>query len=401
MTVPSGVPLPVGAPGVDDARSGRWLPDPGFGIYIHIPFCLHRCHYCDFNTYESLDELHVPYVDALIRDIERVEGDFPRATSVFFGGGTPTLLEARHLARILSALRRRVGLAPGAEITAEANPETVEEDYFDEMQAAGFNRVSIGVQSLRPTVLDGLGRKHSAQSALRAIRAAHRSGLSDINADLIYGSPWETDDDWRASLEGVIGAGTRHVSAYALTIEEGTPLGTLVKTGRIPDVDPDVAADRHGVAEDLLTLAGFQRYEVSNWAEPGYASRHNVLYWSTGDYLAFGAGAHGHIAGRRFQITRLPRDFIAKVDAGETTEDGFELIAEEDRASEALMLGLRLRSGIHLASFEARYGRAHLDSIEQTVDQLLSVGLLSRGDGWLSLSPTATLLGNDVISRLI
>lgn len=384
-----------------DARMGRWLADPGFGIYVHIPFCLHRCHYCDFNTYESLDALHVPYVDALVRDIERSTDDVPPATSVFFGGGTPTLLPARQLARILDAIRDRVGLAEGAEVTAEANPETVDESYFDQMQAAGFNRVSIGVQSLREGVLGGLGRKHSPQSALDAIGAAHRSGLADINADLIYGAPWETDDDWRASLEGVLAAGTSHISAYALTVEEGTPLGTLVKTGRVPDVDPDVAADRHALAEDLLGSAGFWRYEVSNWSQLGYASLHNLLYWSGGNYLAFGAGAHGHLEGRRYWNERLPRDFITLVEQGTTTEVGGEIVPESARASEALMLGLRLRSGVHLAGFEARYGREHLDQVGGVIEELLEQGLLARRDGWLSLSPRATMLANDVISRLM
>lgn len=392
---------PPGAPGAGDARSGRWLANPGFGVYVHIPFCLHRCHYCDFNTYESLDALHVPYVDALIREIERLEGDVPQATSVFFGGGTPTLLEARHLARILRAIRERIGLVEGAEVTAEANPETVDESYFDAMQEAGFNRVSIGVQSLRERVLAGLGRKHSPERALEAIRAAQRSGLSDINADLIYGAPWETDDDWHASLDGVLAAGTRHVSAYALTVEEGTPLGTLVKTGRVPDVDPDVAADRHAVADDLLRSAGFWRYEISNWSRPGYASRHNLLYWSGGEYLAFGAGAHGHLAGRRYWNERLPRDFITLVGQGLTTEAGSEIVPESARASEALMLGLRLRSGVHLAGFEARYGREHLDQVDGVIEELLEQELLARREGWLSLSSRATMLANDVISRLM
>lgn len=402
MTDPNHPVRPVDTQlGARPVRMGEWAVDPGFGVYVHIPFCLHRCHYCDFNTYEGLDALHEPYVDALVRDIETIEGDFPVATSVFFGGGTPTLLAPRHLARVLGAIRNRVGVAPGAEITTECNPETVDEAYFAELRASGFDRVSIGVQSLRAPVLEGLGRKHSAEGALSAISAASRAGFRDMNADLIYGSPWETPDDWKASLEGVVASGVDHVSAYALTLEEGTPLHTLVATGRIPDVDPDVQAERHEAAELLLGEAGFWRYEVSNWSRVGRASRHNVLYWSGGNYLGFGAGAHGHIDGRRYWNTRLPRDFIAAVDKDLSTEAGSEIVAEADRASEALMLGLRLRSGIHLASFEARYGDGHLSAKAEIIDSLVENGLLVRGDGWLAVSPGSTMVANDIISRLM
>jgi putative oxygen-independent coproporphyrinogen III oxidase len=394
-------PRVVSGPAADPALMGSWMLDPGFGVYVHIPFCLHRCHYCDFNTYEGLDALHDPYVDALVRDIEVAQGDFPEATSVFFGGGTPTLLPARHLARILSAIRNRVGVAPGAEVTAECNPETIDDDYLTELRASGFNRVSIGVQSLRPSVLEGLGRQHSGARALEAIAAAKRAGFEDVNADLIYGSPWERPDDWRASLEGIVEAGTQHVAAYALTLEEGTPLHTLVATGRIPDVDPDVQADRHAVAEEILGAAGFWRYEVSNWSQMGFASRHNVLYWSGGNYLGFGAGAHGHLDGRRYWGTRLPRDFIAAAGAGETTEAGYEIVPEVERASEALMLALRLRSGVHLASFEARYGKEHLDSKASVIESLIDQGLLTRGNGWLAVAPDSTMLANDIIARLM
>ena len=386
----------TGAP----ARSGAWQADPGFGVYVHIPFCLHRCHYCDFNTYEGVDQLHEPYVDALVRHISTLSGDYPDATSVFFGGGTPTLLEASSLGRILAAVRERVGIAPDAEITIEANPETVDEAKFEALLVAGFNRVSIGVQSLVPRVLLGLGRTHSPEVALAAIAAARRAGVGDVSADLIYGSPWERAEDWRVSLEGVIGADPDHISAYALTIEEATPLATLIATGREPDVDADVQADRYEVAEALLAVAGYQRYEISNWSKPGRASRHNVLYWSAGDYLGLGAGAHGHLDGRRYWSTRLPRDFIAGVDKG-SVEDGYEIVPADKRAAEALMLGLRLTSGIDESAFRHRFGGAHLDAIEGEVTALVDSGRLERVDGHLRLSPEATFLANDVITHLI
>ena len=391
------------APQIDTARNGEWMADPGFGVYVHVPFCLHRCHYCDFNTYEGQDALHATYVDALVEEILRWDGAVPSggATSVFVGGGTPTLLDAWQLRRVLDAIRDRVGIAPGAEVTVEANPETVDEAKFEALLAAGFDRVSIGVQSLVPRVLAGLGRRHSPEVALRAIRAARAAGVADLNADLIYGSPWERGEDWERSLRGVIDEGPDHVSAYALTIEEGTPLATLVATGRVPHVDPDVQAERHGRAEELLSAAGYRRYEVSNWARPGRSSRHNVLYWSGGDYLGFGAGAHAHVAGHRWWSTRLPRDFIAAVGTGGSTRAGEERLEPDRRAGEALMLGLRLTSGIDLDAFARRHGTGPLQARAETIGDLVSRGLLEGDGARLRVAPRATMLSDDVLCRLL
>jgi putative oxygen-independent coproporphyrinogen III oxidase len=380
---------------------GEWRAEPGFGVYVHIPFCLHRCHYCDFNTYEGQDDLHESYVDALIRTIETQAGTFPRATSVFFGGGTPTLLPPRQLGRVLDAVRGLCGIRSDAEVTVEANPETVDEQVFAGLLEAGFNRVSIGVQSLVPKVLLGLGRTHSPDRALDAIAAARRAGVGDVNADLIYGSPWESQDDWLTSLHGLVAAGPDHISAYALTIEEGTPLATLIRTSRVPDVDPDVQADRHDVANDILGAAGYGRYEISNWAKPQRASTHNVLYWSAGDYLGFGAGAHGHLDGRRYWATRLPRDFIDRAEV--SVEEGHEVVG--DRVGEALMLGLRLTSGVRVPDFERRFGPLD-DERRATIDELVARGALETSlcepeDGHLRISEAATMLANDVIARLL
>jgi putative oxygen-independent coproporphyrinogen III oxidase len=386
---------------IDRARSGAWLAEPGFGVYVHIPFCRHRCHYCDFNTYEGLDTLHGPYVDALVAEIERWEGEVPAATSVFFGGGTPTLLSPFQLGRILDVVVRRTGLAAEAEITIEVNPETVDESTFVALLDAGFNRFSVGIQSLAPHVLQGLGRTHSADRALEALACARRAGASDLNADLIYGSPWERPDDWTRSLEGVIEAGTDHVSAYALTVEEGTPLHTLVATRRVPDVDGDVQAERHSFAEERLSAAGFDRYETSNWARPGRASRHNVLYWSAGNYAGFGAGAHAHLDGRRWWSKRLPRDFIAAVHEGSSTEAGYEELDPTRRGPEALMLGLRLRSGVDLEALARIHGRAFLDDRAPVIEELVDGGVLERSGSHLRLTERATLLADDVICRLL
>jgi putative oxygen-independent coproporphyrinogen III oxidase len=382
-------------------RSGRWQAAPGFGVYVHIPFCRHRCHYCDFNTYESRGELHSSYVEALVASIERSPIESPRATSVFFGGGTPTLLTTAQLAEILNAVRRRFGLEAGAEVTIEANPETVSQASFEGLLEAGFNRFSIGVQSLVPTVLEGLGRTHSGPRALDAVAEARRAGAADINADLIYGSMWETEEDWHLSLEGVIDAEVDHVSAYALTVEEGTPLDTLVSRGRVPDVDPDVQAARHRAACRSLEGAGFERYEISNWSRPGAACRHNVLYWSAGDYAAFGAGAHGHLAGTRWWNLRLPRDFIAAIESGAEARSGSESLISSERAGEALVLGLRLASGIETIAFESRFGIGTVAERAIEIDALEELGLLERSGGWLRLTERGTLVANEVSCRLL
>jgi putative oxygen-independent coproporphyrinogen III oxidase len=385
---------------VDATRSGTWLEDPGFGVYVHIPFCRHRCHYCDFNTYEGQDAVHADYVSALVRDIERYRGDIPTATSVFFGGGTPTLLPPAALARIVQAIRNRIGIDSDAEVSIEANPETVDERAFAALLEAGFGRVSIGIQSLAPHVLQALGREHSAERALGAIRAARQAGVTDVNADLIYGSPWEGPADWLRSLEGILAEDPDHISAYALTVEEGTPLATLVRTGRAPSVDPDIQADRYEAAGELLDAAGYCRYEISNWARPGRASRHNVLYWSAGNYLGFGAGAHGHLDGRRSWAMRLPRAFIAAVDAEASTEEGAERLSADDQAGEALMLGLRLAAGVDLEGFRRRFGDLSR-SRTATVDELESLGLVQFDEGRLRLSGHAALIANEVLYRLV
>jgi putative oxygen-independent coproporphyrinogen III oxidase len=383
------------------ATTGQWMADPGFGIYVHIPFCRHRCSYCDFNTYEGLDELHEPYVAAVVKEIETWQGPGRTPSSVFFGGGTPTLLAPSMLHQILDAVKNRFGMEPGAEVTVEANPETVDQRTFEELLEAGFNRVSIGVQSLVGSVLKPLGRTHSPERALEALRAARRAGVDNLNADLIYGSPWESGSDWATTLERIVQEGPDHISAYALTIEDGTPLATLVASGRAPQVDPDVQAERHAVAEDVLSANGLERYEVSNWARPGAASCHNVLYWSAGDYLGFGAGAHGHLAGRRYWCTRLPRDLIAAIERGESTEAGYEVLDGRQRVAEALVLGLRLASGVDLDAFADRFGTNYVESIVKKLDDLEDLGLLDRDGRWVRLSARGTLLANEVACRLL
>jgi oxygen-independent coproporphyrinogen-3 oxidase len=383
------------------ARIDGWVSDPGFGVYVHIPFCTHRCGYCDFNTYEGLGALHEPYVDALVREIDRWSGTTAPATSVFFGGGTPTLLAPAALGRILDAVRDRFDIVGGAEITVEANPETIHPAMLEGLLHAGFNRISIGVQSLAERVLKGLDRTHSGSKALDALGAARTAGFDYVNGDLIYGSVWESAADLRRSIDGLVATGVDHVSAYALTVEEGTPLATLVKTGHIGDVDPDVQAERFELATELLDGAGYRRYEISNWARQGHESQHNLLYWCAGDYLGFGAGAHSHLTGRRWWSTRLPRDFIEAVESDVSTESGHEELSEDARVGEALMLGLRLVDGIPTVNFRSRFGPTALETRDKDISALESSGLVQRDETSMRLSHLGTLLANEVVGRLL
>jgi oxygen-independent coproporphyrinogen-3 oxidase len=383
------------------ASNGVWLEDPGFGVYLHIPFCATRCHYCDFNTYEGQGALHSAYVDALTNHIAAARFGRGPASSVFFGGGTPTLLPARQLGGLLDAVRDRIGCDPDAEITVEANPETVDEAKFEALLDAGFNRFSVGLQSAVPQVLRGLGRTHAPETALNALRAARRAGVRNLNADVIYGSPWERAGDWLRTLDAVIEEGPDHISAYALTVEEATPLATLVASGRVADVDPDVQAERYLIANERFREAGYARYEISNWARPGAACRHNVLYWSGGNYAGFGAGAHGHLDGYRWWNLRLPRDFIAAATRRAPVEAGSEVLDRDARAGEALTLGLRLASGIDLAGFRRRFGAESLAQRSSCLAGLESLGVVERDAGWLRLSENSLLVASDIACRLL
>ena len=307
-----------------------------FGVYIHIPFCRHRCDYCAFATWTDRDHVIDDYLDALRRDISRAT--LAPVSSVFVGGGTPTRVPAEDLASVLAA----VPLAPGAEVTVECNPDDVTIEMMQIYVAAGVNRVSLGVQSMVPSVLASLGRTHMPANVERAVEAVRAAGLPTFNLDIIYGGAGESLGDWQATLQGVLALDPPHVSAYALTIEAGTPLAE--DPSRHPD-DDDLA-DKYELADDLLTAAGLENYEVSNWAEPGHECRHNVLYWQQGNYLGFGSAAHSHRDGHRWWNVRTPERYVAAVRDGESTEAAGENLDDETRRIEGLQLALRMKDGV-------------------------------------------------------
>lgn len=355
-----------------------------FGLYLHIPFCRHRCDYCAFATWTDRGHLVDRYLAACRRQIlEATAGGRP-ITSVFVGGGTPTLVDAEALVEVLAA----IPLAPGAEVTVECNPDDVTLERFTTYRDGGVTRLSVGVQSMAPHVLAALGRTHDPANVRRAAEAAHAVGLP-FNIDLIYGATGEALDDWVRTLDEALALEPVHVSAYGLTVEPGTPLARDVD--RHPDDDDQ--ADKYLVTTDRLAAAGFDWYEISNWARPGHECRHNGLYWSGGEYLAIGCAAHGHLAGRRFWNLRTPDRYVAAVEAGDSVESGSEHLDPDARRIELAQLALRTTAGVPVEYFDP----ADLTGVlEGLVERRRGPG----GEERIVLRVEGRLLANEVALRL-
>ncbi len=369
-----GSALPLGEPVPADGSlpSGTVIdPSTPFGVYLHVPFCRVRCGYCDFNTYTS-EELRGArqdqYADTLLREVElaarvlSASGPLRSAQTVFFGGGTPTLLPAGDLARMLAAVGATFGIAPDAEITVEANPDTVTDAVAVELAAGGVTRMSIGMQSAVPHVLAALDRTHEPANVRTALASARGAGL-DVSLDLIYGAPGESLDDWRTSIEEAIALAPDHVSAYALIIEDGTKLARQIRRGEVPAPDDDLQADMYELADDLLSAAGYEWYEVSNWArDDSQRSRHNLAYWQGTDWWGFGPGAHSHIGGVRFWNVKHPAAYAQRLAAGESPGAGREVPDAEARALENVLLRTRIREGLPVSELlgEGRHAVAAL-----------------------------------------
>jgi oxygen-independent coproporphyrinogen-3 oxidase len=358
------------------------VTDPGFGVYVHVPFCARRCDYCAFATWTDRHHLQQAYLDALRADVERAfaSGEERSATTVFVGGGTPSLVDPVALGRVISAIPR----VNGAEVTVECNPDDVTPGLLDAYLDAGVNRVSIGVQSMVPHVLGALGRWHDPVNVERAVDVVRASGLPTWNTDLIYGGAGESLADWRHTVARVVDLGPPHVSAYALTVEAGTPLAS--RPDRHPD-DDDLA-DKYELVDDALAASGRANYEVSNWAVPGHESRHNRLYWLQADYLGFGSAAHSHRRGRRWWNVRTPERYVAAVAARESTEAAGETLDDETRRAERLQLALRMREGIPADHLD-------LDGLVDGDDPLVVVA-----DGRATLTRRGRLMANAVSLRL-
>ena len=379
--------------------------EPPFGIYVHVPFCASRCGYCDFNTYTA-SELEGSgaspdgWLDAVRRELAlaaRTVGGRPVET-VFVGGGTPSLLGAERLALVVDAIRSEFPLAPGAEVSTESNPESTSPAFFAGLAAAGFTRVSLGMQSAAQHVLAVLDRSHTPGRAVEAAREARAAGIGHVNLDLIYATPGETDEDLHRSLDAVLEGGVDHVSAYALIVEDGTALARRVRRGELPAPDDDVAATRYEILDERLRQAGLRWYEVSNWAVPGRDAecRHNLGYWRDGDWWGVGPGAHSHLAGARWWNLKHPARYAAALTAGQSPEAGREELSAAERYTERVMLRLRLAEGLPLDMLDDP-GRAAAAVARD--DGLLEPGPF--GTGAAVLTARGRLLADRVITDVL
>jgi len=405
--VPSALPVGEAAPtdGSLPAAATHALGTRPFGVYVHVPFCATRCGYCDFNTYTATElgggGAAAQYADTVIAELRlarRILGDaeLPVAT-VFIGGGTPTLLPAADLGSVLAAIDAEFGLAADAEITTEANPDSVDADYLHQLRAAGFTRVSFGMQSVRPHVLATLDRTHTPGRAQQCVAWARAAGFAHISLDLIYGTPGESDADWQASLDAAVAADPDHVSAYALVVEDGTRLAVRVRRGDLLAPDDDVLADRYLQADATLAAAGFGWYEVSNWATaPASRCRHNLGYWNSADWWGAGPGAHSHVGGVRWWNTRHPAAYAARLAAGASPAAGRELLDAPTRAVERVLLDIRLAQGHPLADLTDAGWRAARTAVS---DGLLEPVAYAAGRAVLTLR--GRLLADAVVRELV
>ncbi len=423
--LPVGDPVPADGsfpPQVLAALPGR--AERPFGLYVHIPFCSVRCGYCDFNTYTAEDlgpgASRQSYPDTLIGELEFARGvlDFAGAperslSTVFFGGGTPTLLPAEDLARILTRARELFGFRAEAEITTEANPDTVTAESAQVLAEAGFTRISLGMQSAVPEVLATLDRTHDPLNVPRAVEAARAAGL-EVSLDLIYGTPGESLADWRKSLEDVVAMSPDHVSAYSLIVEEGTAMAAQIRRGSLPDIDPDDQADKYLLTEELLGAAGYRWYEVSNFStSEATRSEHNLNYWLDSDWWGAGPGAHSHMAGMRWWNAKHPAAYAQRLQAGTTPGHGREILDAEAKVLEHLMLRLRIREGLDVAEYNAlpelaESGGARITAPE--MERLTGEGLIEEApaapseahpEGRAVLTLKGRLLADAVTRRLL
>jgi oxygen-independent coproporphyrinogen-3 oxidase len=391
---------------------GGWLPTASatawgvrpFGVYVHVPFCAARCGYCDFNTYTAPELSGSAGVDrttfaghladeiSFARRLPGADRVGPVST-VFVGGGTPTLLAPAALGSVLARIRAEFGVADGAEVTLEANPDSVDPASLAALRAAGFTRISFGMQSAVPHVLSVLDRTHTPGGALRAVEQARAAGFERISLDLIYGTPGESLADWEHTLEAALSAQVGHISTYALIVEPGTRLAAAVRRGQITAPDDDLMADMYELADHTFRRAGLPWYELSNWAVPGQECRHNISYWRGDDWWGAGPGAHSHVAGTRWWNVKHPSAYVERLRAGESPAAGREVLDATTRGVEDLMLGIRMAQGIALADLS--------DDQRGEVPALVGDGLVVLVEDRMVLTRPGRLLADAVVRRLV
>ena len=389
------------------------MNDRGIGLYLHVPFCTAKCGYCDFNSYANHEHMIPSYAQTLLKEAalwKPIVAARPVET-VFFGGGTPSLNPVEEMRTILDGLRSTFDVAPNAEISLEANPGSLGVDYLRGLRDVGFNRLSIGVQSLDDEELVALDRIHTAKQARDAYAAARQAGFDNLNLDFIYGLPEQPLSAWQRTLEEALAMAPEHLSLYALTVEEGTPLARDIARGRVVAPDPDAQAEQYEWTEERLAGAGYEHYEISNWAHPGRACVHNLIYWRNREYLGLGAGAHSYLDGVRFSTVLLPNRYTELVDeAYDGAQDGraamrhvigAEQITPELAMADELILGLRLIDGISKPAFAVRFGTDVRTAYAAIIDEFVGYALLEDTATHLRLTPRGRLLSNELFQRLL
>ncbi|MBX5436464.1 MAG: oxygen-independent coproporphyrinogen III oxidase [Alicyclobacillaceae bacterium] len=371
-------------------------------LYVHIPFCASRCHYCDFTTYVAPDDAVEAYVAALVREWELVADQAARPLqTVFFGGGTPSLLDARRWQRLLAALHRWFELAPDAEVTVEANPGTVDAEKFAVWRSAGVNRLSFGAQTFNDRLLAAIGRSHDARAVCTSVERAVRAGFTRINLDLMFGLPGQTLADVEMAVQTAVDLGVEHVSAYWLKVEPGTPFHEWHQQGRLQLPGEDLEADMYELVRERLQANGYVHYEVSNFARPGGESRHNLVYWRNEPYLGTGVGAHGYAYGVRYENVRSLAAYGRRLAEGVRPVASFQPVTPAESAENTMMLGLRLREGVSVAAFERRHGVPADRLFGEELAHLQRLGLVERCQGRVRLTERAWPVANAVFEAFV
>ena len=390
-------------------------------MYIHVPFCHTKCPYCDFNTFQGIDDLKGPYVDAMVRELEMWGRllDHPGITTIFFGGGTPSYMAVDQMEAVLKAVAQRFDVGPDAEITIESNPGDITPFFLDKMLSLGVNRISIGVQAFDDGFLKMLGRRHNSSQAKEAYLLARKAGFSNINLDLMYGLPQQTLDQWKDSVASSLELGPDHLSLYCLTLEEGTPLKRWVDQGHLPVPDPDLSADMYSYTRSTMEAAGYVHYEISNWAVPGHQCSHNLTYWENRPYLGVGPGGHSSLEGHRFWGVSSPRLYIERsqrwpsltgkpdgtMDWKQLADTGpladYETIGAKLEMAETMLLGLRLLEGLDADGFRLRFGQSPWDVYPDQVRDLTEAGLLEQCADRLRLTGSGLFLSNQVFMQFL
>ena len=368
-------------------------------FYVHIPYCVRRCGYCDFNTYTpaelqdgaTLEIVSGDYIDAVLKELEAAPTDV--VPTIFFGGGTPSLLPPKDLGRVITAIKARNGVTEDCEITLEANPDSVTQDKLNELFAVGFNRISFGMQSSNPDVLKVLDRTHNPENVRKAVDMARIAGFQSVSVDLIYGAPGESLSDWAATVKEALSLNIDHISAYALIVEEGTKLAAQIKRGEYRMPDDDLMADMYLLVDQQCLQKGLKWYELSNWSKPGHQCRHNIAYWKSNNWWGLGPGAHSHIDQKRFWNVKHPNAYKEKVFAGISPIKDSEILSDDEKKSEYIMLAIRMPEGVKKAALTvAQY--------ERTMEYIKSGHVIEKENS-LSLTPKGRLIADRLTHEML